>query len=80
MADFKLYQWVFFAIGPGNCFLCFNGRTRNKGIIAGNILKNDHSIVLGMNLFLHNHAQFRAANVQLFSFSANLILNFLRAF
>jgi len=52
--DLQFDQWVFSSIFPRNIFLCLSCRFPNPHELCSHVLEHNHSIIFGMNFFLHN--------------------------
>ena len=57
VADLQLYQRILIAVGPLDGVFRLDRRTGQKSVVAGNVLEYDHSIVLGVDLFLHGYSK-----------------------
>ena len=63
VTDFNFDQRVFVAVFPLHGFFCLRRRLAQERIIVAHVLKNDESVVLGMDAFFHDKI-FGTANVR----------------
>lgn len=52
--NFQLHQRIFITIFPHDGFFCRNRRTGEKGVITGEILEYNKTVIVRMNVVFHN--------------------------
>lgn len=52
--DIKFHQRVFISVLPFNRFFGWSARRAQKSILVGHVFKNNQSVIVRVNVFLHN--------------------------